>query len=306
MPLLTAAIHKLITLICVVGLVFLLIHMVPGDPVLVLLGERASAADQQALREALGLNQSLITQFGRFLAGLLRGDWGTSMVSHKPVLTVMAERIPATAALAAVAMVMALVMGFALGVAMVWGSKPLRAGLGGLSLAMLVTPSFVLGPLLIVVFSLGLGLFPVSGYNGASSLVLPALTLGASLAAVIARMLAASLYTETKKDYVRSVYAKGGSLWRARAHAVRNGLLPVVQIVFLQMGMLLTGTVLAEAVFGWPGLGNLLVESLHQRDYPVIQGCLLLISLTYMVCVALADLTSAWLDPRIRSGRSAA
>lgn len=289
------------TLILVVGLVFMLIHLVPGDPVVALLGDRASPADYEALREALGLNLPLWEQFVNFISGLPRGDWGVSMVSQKPVLEVIAERLPATGVLAACAMGFAVVVGGALGIWGVTGQRWVRVGLDNLTLAMMATPSFVVGPLLIAGVAVGLGILPVSGMQGWQSAVLPSITLGLGLAAVVARMLTASLSEETHKDYVRTVVAKGGGRWRAREHAVRNALLPVVQIVFLQLGMVLTGAVLTEAVFGWPGLGNLLVEALHQRDYPVIQGCLLLISITYMVCVLLADVVSAVLDPRIRN-----
>ena len=289
------------TLLLVVGLVFLLIHMVPGDPVVALLGDRASPADYEALRVALGLNLPLWQQFLHFAGGLVHGDWGTSMVSHKPVLGVIAERLPATGLLAACAMGFALVVGSVLGVAGTMGRRWVRVGLDNMTLAMMATPSFVVGPLLIAGVAVKLGILPVSGMQGWLSALLPSITLGLGLAAVVARMLTASLSEETHKDYVRTVVAKGGNGFRAGEHAVRNALLPVVQIVFLQLGMVLTGAVLTEAVFGWPGLGNLLVEALHQRDYPVIQGCLLLISITYMLCVLLADGVSALLDPRIRS-----
>ena len=288
------------TLLLVVGLVFLLIHMVPGDPVVALLGDRASPADYEALRVALGLNLPLWQQFMNFAGGLLHGDWGTSMVSQKPVLEVIGERLPATGVLAACAMGFAMIVGGILGVAGAMGGRWLRVGLDNMTLAMMATPSFVVGPLLIAGVAVGLGILPVSGMQGWQSAVLPSITLGLGLAAVVARMLTASLSEETHRDYVRTVVAKGGGRCRAGAHAVRNALLPVVQIVFLQLGMVLTGAVLTEAVFGWPGLGNLLVEALHQRDYPVIQGCLLLISITYMLCVLLADVVSALLDPRVR------
>lgn len=288
------------TLFLVVGLVFMLIHVVPGDPVVALLGDRASPADYEALREALGLNLPLWQQFLNFAEGLPRGDWGTSMASHKPVLEVMMERLPATGILAAAAMVVALVLGGILGIAGATGGRLKRIFVDNVTLAMMATPSFVVGPLLIAGVAVGLGLLPVSGMTGWRSVVLPALTLGLGLAAVVARMLTASLSEETHKDYVRTVVAKGGARGLELRHAVRNALLPVVQIVFLQLGMVLTGAVLTEAVFGWPGLGNLLVEALHQRDYPVIQGCLLLISLVYMLCVLLADVASAALDPRVR------
>lgn len=288
------------TLILVVGLVFMLIHLVPGDPVVALLGDRASPADYEALREALGLNLPLWQQFLNFVMGLPQGNWGVSLISHKPVLTVMAERLPATGMLAAAAMAVAVILGGALGIAGAVGRRYVRAVIDNVTLAMMATPSFVVGPLLIAGVAVGLGILPVSGMQGWTSVILPAVTLGLGLAAVVARMLAASLDEETHKDYVRTVVAKGGAGSRAVRHAVRNALLPTVQIVFLQLGMVLTGAVLTEAVFGWPGLGNLLVEALHQRDYPVIQGCLLLISLVYMLCVLLADMVSALLDPRVR------
>ncbi|RYG61454.1 MAG: ABC transporter permease [Alphaproteobacteria bacterium] len=289
------------TLVLVIGLVFLLIHMVPGDPVVALLGDRASPADYEALRRALGLDLPLYQQFMNFAGGLLHGDWGTSMVTQKPVLSMLYERLPATGQLTAGAIGIAVVLGAALGVLGSSGRQGAQVGVDYLTLAIMATPSFVIGPLLIAGIAVGLGVLPVSGRHGWESVILPSLTLGLGLAAVVARMLTASLNEETHKDYVRTVIAKGGGKGRAMWHAVRNALLPTVQIVFLQLGMVLTGAVLTEAVFGWPGLGNLLVEALHQRDYPVIQGCLLFISLVYMVCVLLADVVSAMLDPRVRS-----
>ena len=288
------------TLVLVVGLVFMLIHLVPGDPVAALLGDRASPADYMALREALGLNQPLWWQFWHFVTGVLRGDWGTSMISQRPVLGTILERLPATGVLAAGAMAVALAIGGAGGFAMAFGRKAVRRSVDGVTLAVMASPSFVIGPLLIVGVAVGLGLLPVSGMGGWDSLILPALTLGVGLGAVMARMLAESLREELDKDYVRTARAKGSHIGRVRWHILRNALLPTVQIIFLQMGMLLTGAVLTEAVFGWPGLGHLLVEALHQRDYPVIQGCLLLISFVYMLSVLLADVLSAVLDPRVR------
>ncbi len=288
------------TLFLVVGLVFMLIHLVPGDPVVALLGDRASPADYMALREALGLNQPLWWQFIGFVSGVLRGDWGVSLISQRPVLGMIWERLPATGMLAAGAMGFALVVGGIGGCLMAFGRKSVRTSVDYISLAAMASPSFVVGPLLIVGVAVGLGILPVSGMQGAASMILPSITLGLGLAAVVTRMLAESLIEERHKDYVRTVVAKGGDVSRVRWHVVRNALLPTVQIAFLQLGMVLTGAVLTEAVFGWPGLGNLLVEALHQRDYPVIQGCLLLISLVYMLCVLLADVVSALLDPRVR------
>lgn len=291
------------TLILVVGLVFMLIHLVPGDPVEALLGDRASPADREALRAALGLNLPLHVQFGHFIAGLPRGDWGVSMVSGKPVLGVLLGRLPATAWLTLWAMAVVVALGTLLGVLGAVGRVWLRESLDQLTLAMVAVPSFVVGPLLIVGVSVTLGWLPVSGAESWDSVILPAVTLGLGMAAVLARMLTASLRQETGADYMRTASAKGlpfgVALFR---HALRNALLPTIQIVFLQIGMLLTGAVLTEAIFGWPGLGNLLVEALHQRDYPVMQGCLLLISLVYMLALLLADLVSALLDPRVRHG----
>lgn len=288
------------TLVLVVGLVFLLIHMVPGDPVVALLGDRATPSDYEALRRALGLDLPLHQQFINFVSGLLRGDWGTSMVTQMPVLSMLCSRLPATGALAAGAIGIAVVFGGIAGILGASKRRGVQVVMDYSTLAIMATPSFVIGPLLIAGIAVGLGLLPVSGRQGWESAILPSLTLGLGLSAVVARMLTASLNEETHKDYVRTVVAKGGGQGRAMWHAVRNALLPTVQIVFLQLGMVLTGAVLTEAVFGWPGLGNLLIEALHQRDYPVIQGCLLFISLVYMLCVLLADMVSAMLDPRVR------
>lgn len=289
------------TLLLVVGLVFMLIHLVPGDPVEALLGDRASPADRDALRMALGLDLPLYVQFWHFISGLPFGDWGVSMVSGKPVLSVLLERLPATAWLTLWAMLFVVVWGTLLGVLASSGRVWFREALDQMTLAMVAVPSFVIGPLLIIGFSLKLGWLPVSGAGSWNSVVLPALTLGLGMSAVLARMLGASLRFESRADYMRTAAAKGlpyvTALFR---HALRNALLPTVQIVFLQIGMLLTGAVLTEAIFGWPGLGNLLVDALHQRDYPVMQGCLLLISLVYMIALLLADMVSVLLDPRIR------
>lgn len=289
------------TLILVVALVFMLIHLVPGDPVEALLGDRASPADREALRVALGLNLPLHVQFTHFIYGLPRGDWGVSMVSGKPVLETLLGRLPATGWLALWAMVVVAVWGTFLGILGAIGRPWLRESLDQATLAMVAVPSFVVGPLLIVGVSVKLGWLPVSGAGSWDSVVLPAITLGLGMSAVLARMLTASLKEQTHADYMRTAMAKGMPFGEALfRHALRNALLPTVQVVFLQVGMLLTGAVLTEAIFGWPGLGNLLVDALHQRDYPVMQGCLLLISLVYMLALLFADMVSALLDPRVR------
>lgn len=288
------------TAVLVLALVGALIHTIPGDPVDSLLGEHAALADRDALRTALGLDRPVALQIYDFAAGALQGDWGQSLANAKPVLGLIAERLPATGWLAAAAMGVALTLGTLMGIAGALAARPVRASLDLVTLAVMATPSFVLGPLLIASVAVGLNLLPVSGMQGPESIILPALTLGAGLAAVIARFLTESLNRAMAADHVRTAVAKGAPmrrvLWR---HAMPVALLPVVQIVFLQLGMVLTGAVLTEAVFGWPGLGNLLLDALHGRDYPLMQGCLLLISLVYMLCVLLSDVVVAWLDPRV-------
>ncbi|MFZ2587152.1 MAG: ABC transporter permease [Alphaproteobacteria bacterium] len=292
---------RLFTLLLVMTLIFLLIHLVPGDPVEALLGEQASVVDREALRTALGLDLPLHTQFVNFMGGLATGDWGTSLVRNKPVLGLMAERAMPTVVLALAAMAVATVVGGVGGIATAL-AKPAAKGWWekGL-LAVLATPTFCLGPLLMLVLAVGLGWLPVSGFDGPRSLVLPALTLGLGLGTHLARLLAASLSDELEAEYLRTARAKGASgARRLFHHALRNALVPVVIIFCLQLGMVLTGTVLTEAVFGWPGLGSLLVEALHGRDYPLVQGLLLLISLTYMAALVLGDWLAGRLDGRLR------
>ncbi len=284
----------------VMALVGGLIHTIPGDPIDALLGEQASLVDRDALRMALGLDQPFWWQIFNFIQGVMHGNWGVGLVSGRPVWDLLMERLPATALLALAAMGFALLVGGLVGVVQALSGNIVGRGIDVLTLAVMATPSFVLGPILIIWVAVQWNMLPVSGYEHPTSLVLPAVTLGLGLAAVIARFLAESLQRALRADHVRTALAKGADrttiLWR---HALPVALIPVVQVVFLQLGMVLTGTVLTEAVFGWPGVGNLLVEALHGRDYPLMQGCLLFISLVYMVCVLLSDVVVAWLDPRV-------
>jgi peptide/nickel transport system permease protein len=285
-------------------LVFLLIHLIPGDPVEVMLGESARAADKAALRAALGLDLPLGEQFLRYLDGLARFDLGESLHSRRPVAELLAERIPATLRLGGAAFAVALAVSLPLGVLAAHHHRrwPDRAAslfaLFGLSI-----PNFWLGPLLILAFSIGLGLTPVSGDEGFASLVLPALTLGLSLAALNTRMVRASLLEVLHEDYVRTARAKGVSraaaLWR---HALPNAALPVLTLLGLQLGSLLAGAVITEVVFGWPGVGSLLVDAIRQRDYPVVQACVLFVSLVYVLFNALVDVLYEVVDPRTRPG----
>lgn len=292
----------LITVAGVAVLVFLLIHLIPGDPVERMLGESARPADREALRAALGLDVPLPRQLLDYAAGLLRGDLGSSLVSDRPVAILIGERVPATLELAAAALAIALLVAVPLGVTAarrhdtVWDISAMGFSLLGVSI-----PNFWLGPMLILVFSLWLGWTPVSGRENPASLVLPALTLGTSLAAVLARMVRSSLLEVLGEDYVRTARAKGLSeravIWR---HALRNALLPVITLIGLQLGALLGGAVITETVFSWPGIGSLLVDAIQARDYPVAQGCVLVISLAYVLVNLLTDLLYAVVDPRIQ------
>jgi peptide/nickel transport system permease protein len=299
--LLTRAGAALVVVFGVCTLVFLLIHLVPGDPVEAMLGERAQAADRAALRAALGLDLPLWEQYLRYLAGLLRLDLGRSFLDQRPVTTILTERLPATLVLGAAALGIAVVVALPLGVlAARYRGGALDAGAMTLSLLGISIPNFWLGPLLILVFSLWLGWTPVSGAEAPGAIVLPAITLGTGLAAILARMVRASVLEVLGEDYVRTARAKGlgepAVLWR---HALRNAWLPVLTVIGMQLGGLLAGAVITETVFAWPGIGSLLVDAIKARDFPVVQGCVLLISVFYVLVNALTDVAYAWIDPRI-------
>ena len=302
--LLARLISAAIVVFGVLCLVFFLIHLVPGDPVEVMLGESARPADREALRQALGLNQPIGTQFLNYLNGLLHFDLGTSLHTRRPISEILLERLPATLELSLAALLVALLIAFPLGVLSavrkdsVWDHLAMGVSLGGVAI-----PNFLLGPLLILVFSLWLGWFPVSGREGPGSLVLPALTLGTALAAILSRMLRATLLEVLNEDYIRTARAKGLAprvvIWK---HALRNALLPIITLLGLQLGALLGGAVITEVVFSWPGLGQLVIEAIQRRDYPLVQACVLLISLTYVVVNTLTDVAYGLADPRIRVG----
>jgi ABC-type dipeptide/oligopeptide/nickel transport system permease component len=283
-------------------LTFLLVHLVPGDPVEVMLGESATSADRSALRAELGLDQPLPLQFAEYLGKLAQGDFGRSIHSHAAISGLLAERIPATARLALLSLGLAIAIGLPLGIvaALRYRRWPDRiATISALTLSAM--PHFWLGPLLMLVFALWLGWLPVSGMENGGSIVLPALTLASGLAAILTRMTRASLLEVLSEDFVRTARAKGlperSVILR---HALKAALLPVVTVVGLQLGSLLAGAVITETVFGWDGVGRLLVESIEKRDYPVTQACVLVIALTYVLVNLLTDLAYARLDPRVR------
>ena len=294
----------LVVILGVSCLVFLLIQLVPGDPVEVMLGESASSADRAALREQLGLNQPLPVQLWSYLSGLARGDLGVSLFSQRPIGELLLERIPATLLLTVAALGFALLLAVPLGVLAalrkdsLWDTGAMGFALFGVSI-----PNFWLGPLLILVFSLWLGWFPVSGAEGRGAWVLPALTLGTGLAAILSRMVRSSLLEVLQEDYMRTARAKGLSPTRVVwVHGLRNALLPVITLLGLQLGALLGGAVITETVFSWPGIGSLTIEAIQRRDYPLVQACVLLISLAYVLVNLGTDLVYAWIDPRIRLG----
>ena len=289
-------------LIGVATLVFSLIHLVPGDPAQAMLGDGAAPQDIAELRTSLGLDQPLLTQYLTFLRHAVSGDLGKSFRTGQPVTTMIIERIPATAELALAAMVVAIVIALPLGVvAAVWRGTAVDYSAMTFALAGVSIPNFWLGPLLAIVFAVEFGWLPVSGRGTLAHLVLPAISLGLALAAILARMTRASLLDELGELYVRAARARGVSNAASiTSHALRNSMIPLLTIIALQFGAVLTGAVITETIFAWPGIGRLLIQSIGFRDYPMVQGCILLIAVTYVTVNLVTDLMYGVLDPRIR------
>ncbi len=286
----------------VITAVFLLLHLAPGDPIGIMLGDSVGM-DESALRQRFGLDLSLWHQYWAFMGGILQGDWGMSIFYHKPVLELLWARLPATLTLALLAVAIALLIALPLGIIAAvrknaWQDKlAMITALVGMSI-----PGFVLGPILIIVLAVDHGWFPVSGMDAPYAWVLPSLTLGTALAAILTRMLRASLLEVLHEDYIRTAKAKGASESRLLlVHGLRNAFLPILTLVGLQLGALLGGAVIIETVFDWPGLGLLLIESINRRDYALVLGAILLITLFYVLVNNLLELAYRWLDPRIRS-----
>lgn len=286
----------------VLTLVFLLIHVVPGDPAEQMLGEGAAPGEIAELRHGLGLDQPLHVQYGRYLGQLAQGDLGQSFRFRAPVRKILFERYPATLALAFCALLVCAAIAIPAGILAAHrrGQATDRA-VGVFTLLGLAVPNFALGPLLILLFSVVLGLLPISGRSGPGSYILPAATLGAALAAILTRMVRGAMLEELSSDYVRTARAKGLSesavLFR---HAFRNALIPVITILGLQFGTLLAGAIVTETIFAWPGIGRLTVQAISARDYPLLQGSILLISVTYVLVNLLTDVLYAVVDPRVR------
>lgn len=283
-------------------LTFLLIHIVPGDPVDIMLGEQASSIDKAALQKELGLDKSLTTQYKDFWTGLIQFDLGRSLHSRRPVIEEISERIPATTELTFAAMFFAILIGLPLGVIAAINQYKftdhfvLIFGLLGMS-----TPGFWLGPMLILIFSIQLDWFPVSERGGIEHLVLPALSLALSLAAILMRMTRASMLEVIKEDYVTVAKAKGvHPFFVYFKHALGNAMMPIITILGLQFGALLTGTVITETIFDWPGIGTLLFDSIQQRNYPLVQGCVLVIAFIYVLVNLITDLAYGVVNPKVR------
>jgi len=293
----------------VVSLVFLLIHLVPGDPITMMLGEGATPADISALRHQIGLDLPLQTQYLRYWTGVLHGDLGTSIRMHSTVADLIAQRYPFTLALTLAALIFALVLALPAGIlAAVRRGRWVDQLLSVVSLFGLSVPGIALGPVLILVFSIGLGWLPVSGANagGGNSidwryLILPSVAMGASLAAILTRMVRTAMLEELGHDYIRTARAKGLSETAVVCrHALPNALVPIVTVVGLQFGALLAGAIVTETIFSWPGLGRLTVSAISNRDYALVQGCLLSIGLTYVLVNLLTDVVYRWINPRMR------
>ena len=289
----------------VLSLTFLLIHLVPGDPVEVMLGESASLADREVLRAELGLNQSVASQFGLYLSRLAHADFGVSIHSKTPIVELIKTRYPATLKLALLALLIGVGVGVPLGI-----YAALKAGhwqdllVTIVSVRLSAMPAFWLGPMLMLIFAVWLAILPVSGMDSPSSIILPALTLGFGLSAILTRMTRTSLLEVLNEDFIRTARAKGLTERQViLRHALRAALLPIITIVGLQMGSLLAGTVITETIFSWDGIGRLLVESIEKRDYPVTQACVLLVALSYVVVNVLTDMLYRLADPRIRLGQ---
>ena len=286
----------------VVTLVFLLIHIVPGDPVEQMLGEGASATDLATLRHQYGLDRPLREQYFHYWRGVLHGDLGHSLRLNDSVTHLVLQRYPYTLELTLAALIFALLLAIPAGIVAALNRGRTRDNVVGVvSLFGLSFPSFALGPIAILLVSIKLGWLPVSGAGTPDHLVLPALTMGSALAAILTRMVRTAMLEELGQDYIRTARAKGLSertvLYR---HALRNAMIPIITLVGLQFGALLAGAIVTETIFAWPGLGRLTVSAISNRDYALVQGCILAVGLTYVLVNLATDTLYAVLNPRIR------
>ncbi|ECY6087791.1 glutathione ABC transporter permease GsiC [Salmonella enterica subsp. enterica serovar Enteritidis] len=290
------------TLLIVAVLVFLFVHLLPGDPARLIAGPEADAQVIALVRQQLGLDQPLHVQFWRYITHVLQGDFGTSMVSRRPVSEEIASRFLPTLWLTITSMIWAVLFGMAIGIAaVVWRNRwPDRLGMT-LAVTGISFPAFALGMLLMQIFSVDLGWLPTVGADSWQHYILPSLTLGAAVASVMARFTRSSFVDVLSEDYMRTARAKGVSeTWVVLKHGLRNAMIPVVTMMGLQFGFLLGGSIVVEKVFNWPGLGRLLVDSVDMRDYPVIQAEVLLFSLEFILINLVVDVLYAAINPAIR------
>lgn len=289
------------TLLGVLIVTFLLLYVAPGDPVQAMVGERADAATMDRLRAELHLDDPLPVQFGRYVWKVVRGDLGTSYITGRPISADLLDRFPATLRLAASAMLFAALVGIAIGVYGAW-----RPGGWGERLSAIIAyagvsfPVYWVGLLLILVFAVTLRWLPASGYGGLAFLILPAVTLGMRSVAFLSRMTRAAMQEVLRSDYVRTARAKGlgeGSI--VLSHGLRNALLPVVTVLGLDFGSYLTGSILTETIFSWPGVGRYVLTAIEKRDLPAVQGSILFLSFVFVLVNLLTDVLYAKVDPRV-------
>lgn len=296
-------IHFITVVFGVLVLTFWLLHLVPGDPVEVMLGESATQTDREALRAELGLNQPILQQFGTYLSNIAHGDLGRSIHTQTPISQMIAARYPATLKLALLALMIGLLVGVPLGILAALRARSwVDVAVMIVSVRISAMPAFWLGPVLMLIFAVWLGWLPVSGMETPSHIILPAVTLGLGLSAILTRMTRTSLLEVLSEDFIRTARAKGlAERHVILRHALRAALLPLITIVGLQMGSLLAGAVITETIFSWDGIGKLLVESIEKRDYPVTQACVLVIALSYVVVNSITDIVYGLADPRVRA-----
>ena len=286
----------------VVTLVFFLIHLMPGDPVEVMLGETALSSEKEDLRKSLGLDKGIGEQYLIFLKNAGKGDLGKSVHTKRPVLETVIERYPATLELTIAALIIAILISIPAGIiSAVKKDSFVDRGFMLFALLGVSIPNFWLGPLLIILFSIQLGWLPVAGREGIYHLILPAITLGMGMSAILSRMTRASMLEVLNKEYIITARAKGlSSAVVIMKHAFRNALIPVVTVIGLQFGALLAGAVITETIFSWPGIGRLMIQGIYTRDYPIVQGCILIIALSYVLINLITDILYSYIDPRIK------
>lgn len=284
-------------------IVFILMQFTPGDPAQIMLGPQAGEEEVQNLREQMGLNDPLYMQYGSFLFGILTLDFGTSIQTGQPVLQSILEHFPATIQLTFFAMLIALAIGIPIGIISstrqysFFDNVSTLGGLIGFSM-----PNYWLSMMLILLFAVHLGWLPVSGYGGILFLILPAISLGTQTAAVFLRMTRSSMLEVLRSDYIRTAKAKGLSERKVTySHALRNALIPIVTVAGLQVGALLEGAILTEAVFSWPGIGRFMIDAIHAKDFPVVQGSVVFVAFIFVFVNLLVDVLYAYIDPRIKA-----